>query len=452
MGLRTKIMVRFAAVALLLSVMLGIITYLTVRQILVEDRETSAVDQVTRDARLLAALGSGTTNPSELLASLRPPARSTPMFYRDGEWFAASLQVRPEDLPQPLVTLVTDDGVSARQAIWLRDRPVLIVGIPLGEDLGSYFEVLSMLDVASTLNTLLRVLVISGVITTVAGALLGGWIAGRVLKPLRELTGVAQQIAAGELESRLDEGADRDLAVLTASFNRMTDSLQARIAKEARFASDVAHELRTPMTTLVTSLAVLEGRRDELSDEGLEALELLSRDVTRLERTAADLIEIAKLDAGVVTADLDLLPVTWVISAVVSRLRRSDVPVDIDRQAARGSIWVDERRLERIVANLLDNADTHGGGATRLAVEGGAGSVRIVVEDGGPGVPLQDRDRVFERFARASSAQRSRRYAGSGLGLSLAAENASLQGGRIWIEDRVGGGARFVVELQAEFS
>jgi len=450
LGLKAKIMVRFAAVALFLSVLLGAITYVTVRQLLLEDRRASTIEQAVVDARLVSAtLRTGQANPSELLADLRPPARSTPLLHRDGEWFAASLQVRPEDLPTGLVDLVFS-GIPARQTIWLRDRPVSVVGINLGEREGSYFEVFSLGDVANTMTTLSRVLVVGGAATTLAGALLGALIARRVLRPLREVTAVAQQIAAGELESRLDERLDKDLSALTASFNRMAETLQSRIAREMRFASDVAHELRTPLTTVVTSLAVLEGRHDELSPQGQEALDLLSRDVRRLEQTAADLVEIAKHDAGAVTADLEPRPAAAVVTRLLTRMRRPDLPVSIDQNAARSLVKVDERRLERVLANLIFNADTHGGGVTRLGVESSGDKILISVEDAGPGVPNSDRDRIFERFARGSNTQPSGQYTGSGLGLALAAENVRLQGGRIWVEDRLEGGARFVVELEAE--
>lgn len=450
LGLRSRIMVRFAGVALFLSVLLGVITYVSVRQLLLEDRRTNLVEQATGDARLVAAtLGSGQANPGEVLVSLRPPARSTPILFHDGEWYAASLQVRPEDLPPTLTALVME-GSTVRQTVSLRERPVTIVGVPLGSDLGFYFEVFSLVDVANTLSTLSRVLFLAGTITTAAGALLGWMIARRVLRPLREVTEVAQQIAAGELQSRLDEGLDRDLEVLTRSFNRMADTLQKRIAREARFASDVAHELRTPLTTLLTSLSVLEGRTGELSPQGQQALELLGRDVRRLERTAADLVEIAKHDAGVVTAELEPLPAATVINRLLNRLRRPEIPVVVDQGAVSSLMHADEGRLERILINLIDNAEAHGGGVSRLTVRRVGNRIRIGVEDNGPGVPESERLRVFERFARGSTAQPKGRYDGSGLGLALAAENTVLQGGRIWVEDGVEGGARFVVELDAE--
>ena len=325
-----------------------------------------------------------------------------------------------------------------------------VVGIPLGNDLGYYFEVFSLTDVANTLSTLSQVLVLAGAVTTVAGALLGGLIARRVLRPLREITDVAHQIASGEMESRLDEGLDKDLVVLTASFNRMADTLQDRIAKEARFASDVAHELRTPLTTLLTSLSVLEGRKDELSPQGQEALELLGRDVRRLERTAADLVEIAKHDAGVVTADVEPVAATAFINRMLNRLHRPDLPVSVSQDAVRSLMLADEARLERVLINLIDNADSHGGGVSLISVERVGDAIRIAVDDEGNGVPVSERERVFERFARGSNSRPQGRYDGSGLGLALAAENTELQGGRIWIEDAPGGGARVVVELGAE--
>src|SRR5690606_21963068 len=99
-------------------------------------------------------------------------------------------------------------------------------------------------------------------------------------------------------------------------------------------------------------------------------------------------------------------------------------------------------------ANLIENAEIHAGGVVRVTVEGGDGTVRIAVEDAGPGVFPEERERIFERFARGAGSQAN--AGGSGLGLALAAQNARLQGGRVWVEPGPAGGARFVVELQAE--
>lgn len=451
MGLGASIVVRFVSGALLLSVLLGVTTYATVRRLLIDDREANSVEQAVSDALLISAtLRPGGANPTDLLAALEPPTRSTALLLREGEWFAASLQVRPEDLPVQL-TAVVISGTAAKQRVMVGSVPSLVVGLPLPGEAGSYFEVFSLLDIRTTMSTLLRVLIVAGAFTTLAGAVMGRWIATRLLAPLRQVTDIAQRIAAGQLDSRLDEALDPDLASLAASFNRMVDTVQTRIALEARFASDAAHELRTPLTTLFTSLSVLEGRAGELSKEGAEALGLMGKDVRRLEATVADLVEITKHDAGLVVAELDEHPTTSALTGLLNRMGRHDISVDIDQRAARALVRIDERRLERALANLIDNATRYAGGVHRIVVEGGNHTVRIAVEDNGPGVPFDERARIFERFARGPAAQPGGEPTGSGLGLALAAENVRLQGGRIWVEGGPGGGSRFVIEVQAEW-
>src|SRR5690606_32723175 len=123
---------------------------------------------------------------------------------------------------------------------------------------------------------------------------------------------------------------------------------------------------------------------------------------------------------------------------------------ELDAALAGMVVRADKRRLVRILDNLLGNADAYGDGATRVSVEASGHSVLIAVEDGGPGVPVEDRGRIFDRFARGAGAgRRSASGEGVGLGLALVAEHARLHGGRVWVEDRPDGepGARFVVQL-----
>jgi Histidine kinase-, DNA gyrase B-, and HSP90-like ATPase len=122
------------------------------------------------------------------------------------------------------------------------------------------------------------------------------------------------------------------------------------------------------------------------------------------------------------------------------------VPVTADPEAAETVIRADRRRLERVVANLVENAEVHGRGLAGMQVLRADGTIHLLVDDAGPGVPVQFRERVFERFARGP-ADGAPRGDGAGLGLALVAEQVRLHGGRVWVEDRPGGGARFVVEL-----
>ena len=126
------------------------------------------------------------------------------------------------------------------------------------------------------------------------------------------------------------------------------------------------------------------------------------------------------------------------------------MPVDVDPSVSGMRLWVDKRRIERVVTNLVDNAEQHAGGVTRLAVEPGPGHcVRFVVADRGPGVEPGERDRIFERFYRGQVSGQRGVTNGTGLGLSLVAEHVRLHGGRVWTEPGIDGENRFVVELPA---
>jgi two-component system sensor histidine kinase MtrB len=136
-----------------------------------------------------------------------------------------------------------------------------------------------------------------------------------------------------------------------------------------------------------------------------------------------------------------------VVPRIAQRYGFADVPIDVD-PATLQLVWIDKLRVERIMANLLDNARNHGGGPTRISIEPGKGhNVLLAVEDAGPGVARGERQRIFERFARGTAA---RHRVGTGLGLALVAEHAQALGGSAWVEDSAGGGARFVVQVPTD--
>jgi signal transduction histidine kinase len=300
-----------------------------------------------------------------------------------------------------------------------------------------------------TLHVLSITLVSAAIVTTVASALVGRWASRRLLQPVSEVAQAAAEIAGGHLDIRLDVGHDPDLVPLAESFNAMVDALRRRIERDARFASDVSHELRSPLTTLSTSLGVLESRRAELPDRAGQALDLLSADLHRFQRLVEDLLEISRFDAGAVELALEDVSVGELVRHAVADHAVDPVVVDVDPAAETAVVRADKRRLERVLANLVDNAEHYGKGVVGVHVGSGIASVRIAVDDAGPGVAPGDRDRVFERFSRGPSAGRRSmgKSQGVGLGLALVAEHVRVHGGSVWVEDRPGGGARFVVEL-----
>jgi signal transduction histidine kinase len=193
---------------------------------------------------------------------------------------------------------------------------------------------------------------------------------------------------------------------------------------------------------MANAVELLRRRRGELSGTARQAVDLLSSEVNGFQRTVVDLLEISRDDQQVV----EIVDVADLVRHVLA-VRPGPAP-DLEAEAGL-LVPADRRRLDRVIANLLDNADDHANGPVRVAVRRRDGRVRVEVDDRGPGVPGDLRERVFDRFARGVRAGRRGDGTGSGLGLALVARHVRRHGGDVWVEDRPGGGARFVVELPA---
>ena len=216
------------------------------------------------------------------------------------------------------------------------------------------------------------------------------------------------------------------------------------------FVSMVSHELRSPLTTLSASITVLENHREDMPKRAQAALDLMVADVNRFRQLIEDLLEISRFDAGVMHLDLDDLRIAELVMQAVNISTDAEIPLDIDAELAGVVLQADKRRLVRVIANLLDNAAKYAGGASRVELRQVDGHIQIAVEDEGPGVPPDDRLRIFDRFSRGLVAGDRRSTGdGVGLGLSLVAEHIRLHGGEVWVEDRPDEkqGARFVVSL-----
>ncbi len=459
LGLRTRILLMFGLGALFLACFLAATGYSFTRSSVVNQRDKAAIEQAYRNAQV-AQNELSTNNPSAQAAVDRLQSLGVARFAIDyrGTWSASSPQFGPDSIPAALIQRVAGAGTPSRMITRIDDKPVLVIGIPLTVTDATYFEFVSLDDVSSTLRSVLLSLLFAGFITTLAGALLGMLVASRAVRPLGDAAQAAKAIAGGRLDTRLEPSDDPDLRVLANAFNDMASALQARVERDARFASDVSHELRSPLMTLAASVEVMLARRDEMPERAQAALDLLVADVIRFQGLVEDLLEISRFDAGAIRLNLeDLLVAEFVRQAVAV----SSVPttrLEVTDRAERVIISGDRRRLARVVANLIDNARLHGGGDATVTVsepdnEGEPlAHVWIAVEDRGAGVPPEERELVFERFARGAVAGRRSSSDGAGLGLALVDEHVRMHGGRVWVEDRVDGqpGARFVLELPAE--
>ncbi len=444
-GLRARIVLGFAAVTLLVSVVLVGTTFLLARSYLLDQREASLTRQAFADANVLnGRLATAGSDVGKLLTELVPSGGADVVVRSGGFWYSSSLDVGARDVPAELQEIVAA-GAAGTVRIDAPDGPALLVGVPLRATGVEFYEIGRLTELRQALTTLSAVLAAAAFAATAVGAAFGVWASRRAVQPLEQVAGAATRIAGGELTTRLPPTDDPDLVAIVAGFNSMVDALAARIERDARFVGDVSHELRSPLTSLVTSVEVLGTRREELSPRARQALTLVEGELGRFRRMLDDLLQLARVDGDPTTAPgrpVSLTALTREVLAVTGRPAGLLTGGPDEETIVLG----DKTGLERAVRNLLENADRHAGGAQRVEVRRRDDAVVLTVDDAGPGVPVEDRERIFERFARGAGAAR-RSLPGAGLGLAIVSETAVRHGGAAWVSDAPDGGARFSLSL-----
>lgn len=277
-----------------------------------------------------------------------------------------------------------------------------------------------------------------------------GFLAVRMLRPIRAMAEGSRRIAAGEYAARVPEAGQDELGVLGRAFNEMAASLQTAERRRRELLSDVAHEFRTP-------LATVEGYAEAMTDGTLprseENLDVITQETRRMARLLEDLSKVSRaeerqLDLRLVAAE----PATLIEQAVqAASLAYAEKGVALDAPKGPGSapVLVDVDRMAEVLGNLLANALRHTppGGCVQIGAERRTDRLAISVRDTGEGIAPQDLERVFERFYRVDPA-RARSSGGSGIGLTIARAIVAAHGGRMWAESEGRGrGARFTVAL-----
>lgn len=301
------------------------------------------------------------------------------------------------------------------------------------------------LFMTSVNHTLLLQVLLASVIASVVIL----YIAGYILRPVAALTAAARKIAAGDLRQRVAYRQRDEIGQLAQAFNTMADSLDRNECLRRQMVSDVAHELRSPLTNI---RGYLEAFHEGVAAPEPELIAILYRETLFLNRLIDDLQELALAEAGQLRLDCQPLAIDGVIHATTDVLRGQAAARDIElvtRVPARlPLVQADAARAEQILRNLVKNALTHtpdGGTITVSAVER-AGMVAVSVADTGHGIEPEHLPHVFERFYRAD-ASRSRATGGSGLGLTIVRQLVEAQDGAIAVESGVGRGSVFTFTL-----
>ena len=457
-GLRTRITTAFAVGGLLLASTISFATLALTRQNLLEERDEIAFSVFANNGRRVRNELTAETDDEgrrAIVERLGQTSGTFPLLRVGDEWTSADpLVFNQQTVPASLLEMA-ESGTPAKIRAAIGNRTAIVSAVPIPGDPTDaiYFEAAPLDDIEETLDALAIILFGVAAVTTLFAAGFGWWAAGRLLNPLVKVRTAAEALAAGALDTRLTPPDDADLASLTASFNEMARALEERIARDARFASEVSHELRSPLMTLTASVEVLYNMAHELGERGRTALDLLSDDISRFRRLVEDLLEINRYDVGTADLQAEEVHIVEFVQHAIFQFGLDSTAV-VDFEAAPGMedtvLLADKRRLGRVVSNLVENASKYGDGEVRVSLERRDSLVHLGVEDNGPGVVPGERRLIFDRFHRGRAGGRRGRDSGSGLGLALVAEHVGLHGGRVWVEDRPDliRGARFVVELR----
>lgn len=300
--------------------------------------------------------------------------------------------------------------------------------------------------VAAQDRTLLT-LVASSLVLLVIGGMLTYWLAGRALRPVRTIAGMARSISERDLHRRVDIKVPPDeLGELVDTFNSMLGRLEAAFTSMSTFTANASHELRAPLALMRTEV---DGAlsRSRSTEEYRRVLESLQHEVEHLGRLSDQLLILARADAGALVPAKEQIDVADFLHETAARweevAKKQGSRLDVVAPS-HGRMEADPALLRRVVDNLIDNAVRHNAAGAAVKVSGyrDNGGWNIEVADQGPGVPANHRAMLFTRFARADSA-RSREDGGAGLGLALSAAIARAHGGTLELVEESSPGAVF---------
>ena len=280
------------------------------------------------------------------------------------------------------------------------------------------------------------------------------YLSGTIAEPIKKLAEAADRVRSGrggrETVPDIGERGD-EIGDLSRSFSAMTRALYDRIDAIESFAADVAHELKNPLTSLKSAVEMFSRASDEESRTRL--MEIVRADVKRIDRLITDISDASRLDAELSREAIDPVDMARLLQTIAEVYRFIELPrgVTLSLDLALppdATVLGRDERLGQVVRNLIDNAVSFSPdkGVVALSARAVAGKLRIAVEDNGPGIPPENLETVFKRFYTARPTEHGFGK-NSGLGLSIARQIVAGHGGRIWAENREGGGARFTVEL-----
>lgn len=356
------------------------------------------------------------------------------------------LDAVPKSLEAPTPYTANAD-LPHREVVESGQRYLVVVtpSTPSGSTLYVFY---SRHQLEAGLDELAGVLLRLWLLVVVAAGVFGHLLARRTLRPVSIASDAARALAEGLLDTRVPVEREDEFGAWAVSFNEMADALQENIDalteardRERQFTADVSHELKTPLTALLTSASMLEGHLDKLDADARWSAERVILETRRLRVLVDDLLEISRLHSGRETVRDDPVEVKTLLEETLRVHGWTDA---VALEGPPIHTITDKARAVRIFANVIGNAVEHGRRRPRVRLRQDGSDPVVAVSDDGPGITKDHLGHIFERFYKADPA----RGGGSGLGLAIAAENARLLGWNIAVESERGSGTTFTIALR----
>lgn len=303
--------------------------------------------------------------------------------------------------------------------------------------------------IESMVSTVATMLAITAPVVAVVAAAATYLLVRRSLRSVDAIRSRVSEISTSDLGERVPvpDRAD-EISALAVTMNEMLSRIEAGHTAQRRFVGDASHELRSPLATVISALEIAQ-THPEVFDKSLVQTALLP-EAHRMQYLVEDLLLLARADEHGLPMRRTEIDLDDLAATEVARLKR-ETPLRVSAQLAAVKVTGDALGVARVLRNLADNAARHAAAEVSIVVRAADGSAYLQVCDDGPGIPVAERDRVFERFVRLD-ADRSRQGGGSGLGLAIVAEIVATHEGTVTVGDRLGGGTTITVQLPLEYS
>lgn len=358
--------------------------------------------------------------------------------------------------PNKIDTADIDKAIEGEKGVWTgqvnySDQPVMSVSYPLkvdGDIVGIIRFVTSLEETNKAITGISKVLLLLGIGVVLISGAFSIFLANSIVKPLKEVTEVAEKMADGQLKVRSVKRVDDEIGKLSDTLNYMAEELLKKEQIKNDFVSSISHELRTPLTSIKGWAITLKSMETEENAIMLDGLNIIEQESDRLSMMVEDLLDFSKFVSGRITLNKEEIDLESIIKQVykqlIPRAKETNINLTMNTEEGLSSIIGDENRIKQVLINILDNAlkFTPEEGKVHLSAYTYGENVLIQVEDTGPGISEEDLPYITERFYKGKNSKSH-----SGLGLSICDEIVSLHGGDMDIQSILGQGTKILISL-----